>query len=240
MKYDKVVRAGINGCGNIVVEQILNYLFDQTNNELDRTRSRFYRPANSSDKVIHTFRYIDNLEPSNNCHNNGLSELYLGVIIPNRDFRSALASQMRKRDIPPTETTIRKMYQDLFLVMYKERHKYTVKFPSQEDILVLDYSKYFNDLDYLIDKLQWFLEIDVSEIQRSKIHSRFSMKTNIDISNRMNNWSQVDTDSGVHGRHIGTGLPESWITFFPQELHHFVTKLMWNELVEYGWEDRKG
>jgi metal-dependent hydrolase (beta-lactamase superfamily II) len=72
MKYDKVVRAGINGCGNIIVEQILNYLFDQTNNKLDRSQAGFHRPASASDKVIHTFRYLDHLEPGNKCHLPGL------------------------------------------------------------------------------------------------------------------------------------------------------------------------
>ena len=118
MKYDKVVRAGINGCGNIVVEQILNYLFDQTNNRLDKSRSGFHRPANADDQVIHTFRYIDNLEPGNKCHVVGLNQLHLGVIIPNRDFRSALASQMRKRGIAPTTSTVLNIYKDLYSVLY--------------------------------------------------------------------------------------------------------------------------
>lgn len=236
MKYDKIVRAGINGCGNIIVEQILNYLFDQTNNQLDKTRPGFHRPASVDDRVIHTFRYLDNLEPGNKCHVAGLSKFHLGVIIPNRDFRSALASQMRKRGITPTTTTIMKIYQDLFLVMYRERHKYTTIFPNQEDVLVLDYRKFFGDLNYLMDELKRFLEINITDEQRLVIHQKFSIDTNRQIAQKMNNWSQVDTDSGIHGRHIGTGEPESWKTFFPPELHEFVTQLMWSELVAYKWE----
>lgn len=237
MKYDKVIRAGINGCGNIVVEQILNYLFDQTNNKLDKTHSGFHRPANVDDRIIHTFRYIDNLEPGNRCHVAGLNKLRLGVIIPNRDFRSALASQMRKRGIVPTIATITKIYKDLFSVMYKERHKYTTDFPNQEDVLVLDYRKFFCNLDYLMDELERFLEIDITVAKRSEIHDRFSLNSNKSISKKMNNWSQMDTESGIHGRHIGTGEPESWKTFFTTELHEFVTELMLSELTAYGWDN---
>lgn len=237
MKYDKVIRAGINGCGNIVVEQILNFLFDQANNQLDKTRPGFYRPANANDRIIHTFRYIDNLEPGNRCHVAGLSKLSLGVIIPNRDFRSALASQMRKRGIVPTVATITKIYKDLFSVMYRERHRYTTDFPNQEDVLVLDYRKFFCNLDYLMDELERFLEIDITAAKRSEIHKRFSLNSNKSISKKMNNWNQMDTESGIHGRHIGTGEPESWKTFFTTELHEFVTELMLSELTAYGWEN---
>lgn len=236
MKYDKIIRAGINGCGNIIVEQILNYLFNQANNELNKSHTGFHRPANINDQIIHTFRYIDNLEPGNSCHVSGLDKLHLGVIIPNRDFRSALASQMRKRGIVPTNITITKIYQDLFLVMYRERHKYTTMFPNKEDVLILDYRKFFNNLDYLMNELERFLEINITIVQRSEIHQKFSLDANRKIAKRMNNWNQMDTESGIHGRHIGTGEPESWKTFFPPKLHEFVTKIMWSELITYGWE----
>ena len=236
MKYDKVIRAGINGCGNIIVEQILNYLFDQTNNPIDRSKPGLCRPANADDLVIHTFRYLDNLEPGNKCHVAGLTELNLGIIIPNRDFRSALASQMRKRGLPPTKNNILQIYRSLFSVMYRERHKYTTTFPNQEDVLLLDYRKFFGNLDYLMDELERFLEINITTSQRSEIHEKFSLAANREIAKGMNNWGQMDAESGIHGRHIGTGKPESWKTFFPSGLHGFVTQIMLQELTAYGWE----
>lgn len=239
MKYDKIVRAGIVGCGNIFLEQILNYLFDQTNNELDKSHSEFYRPANPQDRVIHTFRYIDNLEPGNKCHVTGLDELHLGIIIPNRDFRSALASQMRKQCLLPTIDAIRQMYQNMFSVMYRERHKYTTIFPHQEDVLVLDYRKFFNNPNYIISILEQFLEIKITDEQQTVICKKFSIDVNRKIAQTMGSWNQMDADSGIHGMHIGTGHPESWKTFFPEKLHGFVTELMWTELIEYGWENAK-
>lgn len=237
MKYDKVIRAGINGCGNIVVEQTLNYLFGQTNNSIDRSKPGLHRPANVEDIVIHTFRYIDNLEPGNRCHVSNVKELNIGIVIPIRDFRSALASQMRKRGIKPTKSSIRIMYENLFLVMYREMHKYKTIFPNPNDVLVLDYHKYFGDMDYLIEQLKSFLQIDVTEEQKAHIRENFSIEVNKNISTRMHNWSEMDTSSGIHGRHIGTGEPESWKTFFSTELHEFVTELMRSELTAYGWGD---
>ncbi len=236
MKYDKIVRAGICGCGNIVVEQVLNYLFDQNNNAIDKTKSTFHRPANSSDRVIHTFRYLDNLEPANIHHLSDLDKLHLGIIIPIRDFRSALASMMRKEQIPPNEQGIRHMYNSLFIHMYRQTMRYKTEYKYQEDILWLDYSKYFCNFDYLLCKLEQFLEINIDKTKKAKIAQQFDINNNKKIANTMNSWNQIDTISGVHGRHIGIGHPESWKTFFPENLHKFVTNLMLSELTQYGWK----
>lgn len=216
MRYDKIVRAGINGCGNIVIEQILHYLLGK-------------------DKVISTFRYLDNLEPNNQCHVPGLEKLHLGVVIPERDFRSALASQIRKRKLAPTRANIQHIYNSLFSIMYKNRHQYTTRFPNQNDILILDYRLYVNNLTYALDTLAKFLDITITVEARQEILQRFSIENNKKIAKTMSNWQTVDAVSGVHGMHIGTSKPDSWKTFFPPELHEFVTKLLWSELTQYGW-----
>lgn len=217
MKFDKVVRAGINGCGNIVVEQILHYLLGK-------------------DKVISTFRYLDNLEPNNQCHVAGLEKLHLGVVIPERDFRSALASQIRKRKLSPTRANIQHIYDTLFSIMYRNRHQYTTRFPDQNDILILDYRLYFDNINYILNELQRFLEIIITVEQREEILQRFSRENNKRIAKTMPNWQTVDPVSGVHGMHIGTSQPDSWKTFFPPELHEFVTDLLRPALLQYGWK----
>lgn len=233
MKYDKIIRAGINGSGNIVIEQILNYLFAQKNQPIDITKSQFHRTAGKDDIVIHTFRYLDNLEPSNDHHSEGLENLNLGIIIPHRDFRSVLASQIRKRKLLPTIANIKRIYHTLFREMYVERHKYTTQFPNQQDILILEYSRYFENIDYAISQLEIFLEIQVTDKQKNFIKNEFSLEKNKKKSSTMQSWSQVDTLSGIHGQHIGNGQPNSWKTFFPEKLHEFVTRLMSEELREY-------
>jgi len=219
MKYDKIVRAGINGCGNIVIEQILFYLFPR-------------------DKIISTFRYLDNLEPNNKSHIAGLEKLHLGVVIPERDFRSAIASQIRKRKLPPTRESIEYVNRLLFADMYKSRHEYTTRFPNQEDILILDYRLYYNNINYVLDELQRFLQITITDEQREYILKTFSRENNKKIAATMSNWQTIDSKSGVHGMHIGNSEPDSWKAFFPVDLHEFVTEFLRAELIEYGWIEK--
>lgn len=233
MKYDKIVRAGICGCGNIVVEQVLNYLFHQTNNVIDQTKSPFYRPANNSDIVIHTFRYIDNLEPANRHYFRDVDKLRLGIIIPLRDFRSALASMMRKENVSPNQQGIMRIYNSLFAPMYKQTLRYKKEYKYQEDILWLDYKKYFCNFDYLLTQLEYFLDTTINIQKRLEIARNFDINQNRKIAHTMKSWNQVDTKSGIHGKHIGTGNPDSWKTFFPKTMHEFVNKLMEPHLKEF-------
>jgi hypothetical protein len=120
--------------------------------------------------------------------------------------------------------------------MYQEMHKYITHFPHQEDILILEYSRYFNNLNYVISKLKNFLEIEITNEQKKFINEEFSIEANKKIVQTMQSWSQVDTTSGIHGQHIGNGRPDSWKTFFPNDIHDFVNNLMEPHLEEFDFE----
>ncbi len=213
MKYDIVIRCGVPGCGNTLVQLILKHLVGKS-------------------KVVGTHRYLDHLEKPID-----LSLYRVGIIAPYRDFRSALASQMRKRRISPTCETVQNTYRDYFISTYTEFHKFRTKYPHPEDVLLLRYPLFYNNYDYLLDQLQDFLAITVSKQQRGQIKKQFSMQANQEkiIKIGLKNWNNIDEETLLHGNHIGNGKPDSWKTFFPLELHEFVTDLMRPALCEYGW-----
>ena len=191
MRFQRVIRAGVAGSGNTLVQLVLRYLLGK-------------------DMVTGTHGYI---APCGD----------VGIIITHRDCRSVLASALRKRQQEPTRNSIKTIYNNFFTPMY---------------ILDLRYPDFFDNYDYLMDQLQVFLEIKIEAIQRSRVKSEFSMDSNLKKigSLGLKKWSEVDAETQLHGRHIGTGHPESWKTFFPEELHAFINNLMWSELVESGWE----
>ena len=215
MKYDQILRSGIGGSGNTLVRLILAYLLGDS-------------------KVVGTHRYVDDLEESIT-----LTSGNVGIILPCRDFRSVIASTIRKRKQSPTKQMIQDTYRIFFTPQYESFHKFRTEYPRQQDILRLMYSRFFNDYDYLLDKLQDFLSITITQQQRDFVKDRFSLqscKDRITLS-QLQNWEEVDEQTRLHGNHIGTGLPESWKTFFDPALHKFVTEMMWAELVEYGYEE---
>lgn len=214
MKYGIIIRGGIPGCGNTLVRLILEYLIGKS-------------------KVIGTHRYVDRLEDPID-----LTLSKVGIIIPYRDFRSALASQMRKRRILPTYDTTIRIYEHDFIPAYTEFHKFRIQYPHPENVLLLRYPLFYKNTDYLLDQLQNFLAIAISEQQRSQIKEQFSIQTiqKKIVKLGLKDWTDVDKETLLHGNHIGNGRPDSWKTFFPPELHKLVTKLMWQKLVEYDWE----
>lgn len=215
MKYDKIIRAGIAGCGNTLIQLILQHLIGKS-------------------KIIGTHRYVNNLETPID-----LSPYRIGIIMPCRDFRSVIASDIRKNKQLPTLINIERTYKQLFTPMYTEFHKFRTEYQYPEDILLLRYPLFYDNYDYLLDQLQSFLAIIITNQQRDQIKKQFSMQANKKrISQfKLNDWNDVDEKTQLHGNHIGTGEPESWKTFFPLELHNFITKLMWSELIEYQWEN---
>ncbi len=214
MKYDIVIRGGVPGCGNTLVRLILECLVGKS-------------------RVIGTHRYVDRLEDPID-----LTSTKVGIITPCRDFRSTLASQMRKRGIPPTHKTIINMYQDHFVLVYTEFHKFRTQYPYPKDVLLLRYPLFYKNNDYLLDQLQDFLAITISEQQRSHIKKQFSIQAiqKKIVKLGLKDWADIDEETLLHGNHIGNGRPDSWKTFFNPRLRKFVTELMWPELVEYGWE----
>ena len=214
MKYDQVIRAGMCGSGNTLIRLILDYLLDES-------------------KVIGTHRYLDNLEiPTSLISDN------IGIVIPCRDFRSVIASTMRKTRQSVSRSNIIAIYKNFFTPQYVALDKFRTKYPRQEDILWLMYNRFFHNYDYIVDKLQDFLFIDVTQEQRDQIKKSFSLRANKNriTELKLKNWENVDTHTKLHGNHIGTGAIESWKTFFKPELHEFVTELMLTELTTYGYE----
>lgn len=217
MKYDHIVRAGICGSGNTLVRLILAYLLGDS-------------------KITGTHRYIDNLEEPITTISDKI-----GIIIPYRDFRSIIASEIRKRRQSPIESNIKTTYKHFFTPQYKEFHKFRTDYYRKEDILWLVYARFFENYEYIADQLQSFLSITITQQQRHQIKQLFSLQANKRriLQLKLRNWKDLDGQTGLHGNHIGTGEPESWKTFFDYKLHEFITKLMLTELVEYGYEDKK-
>lgn len=211
MKYDKILIFGIPGSGNTVIGQILRYLFN-------------------SNIIWYTHNYIDNLEDNRNIDPN----INLGIIISLRDFRSVLASTMRKINLLPNIDNINEIYQTRFKPEYNNLFQYKTNYPKQENILYMDYKKSYRNFYYIFEQLENFLDIRISTEDKKSIINKFNIDANKKISDKLKIWDMIDKTTDIHGNHIWTGEPNSWKYFFPKELHDYVTNILKSELKTLG------
>lgn len=160
----------------------------------------------------------------------------VGIIIPYRDFRSVLASMLRKNKLYTNRATIRLVYETSFYNAYNaiKSYKYHYKYP--QNILWLQYIKFFNDVNYLLDRLQQFLAIKISASDQKYIEKHFSLKANKCIADRLESWETMDQESRIHGFHIGTDKPDSWKDFFSKKMQLHITELLKDELKRWEFE----
>lgn len=229
MKYEYLLRAGLQGSGNTFIQQILIELIRR-------------------EKMFNTHRYIDKITTVDHRRAVFAEDGRTGIVIPLRDFRSSICSMLRRYRIQPTESSLSRQYH-IFINFYNEFQKFRDEYENQNDILWLEYAQFFYDYEYLFDALESFLNIEIGLVQREFLKTRYSLITNKVISDILTRHddvnyeasfeSRIDEATQMSGNHVGTGVPDSWKTFIPKELHEFITQLMWSELVEYGFENDK-
>ena len=208
MRFKKLVQYGIPGSGSTLVWQILVYICRQ------KTKVENENPKKIVRKRHRFKRYF----------------YRTGVVVTYRDFRDWLANRMRKRRIEITKENINNLYEDIFKndfyqSLLKCRDTYAGR--RKKYILWLRYEDFVGNLDYIITSLEDFLQIT--------INTNFSLEHNKAISDRLKTFDNKCDDSLIHGNHIGTGRPNSWKDFFPEQLHSYITNLMYDELSEWNY-----
>ena len=160
-----------------------------------------------------------------------------GIIIPYRDFRSVMATSMRRANASQnSKNSILNEYRTFFIKHYVAIESYKNNYKYPKNILWLPYVKFFDDIDYLLNKLQKFLEIEISISQKSHILQKFSMEKNRQIADKLKSFRVSDSTSQIHGCHIDTGDPDSWKQFFPEKMQVYVTNLLKTELERWKFK----
>lgn len=82
---------------------------------------------------------------------------------------------------------------------------------SRSDIKLV-YEKFYNDYDYIYDKLEAWLDITITKTERKIITKKIGRPATKKLQKKFENFSQMHSLEHIHGHHISNdnGKPGSW------------------------------
>ena len=97
---------------------------------------------------------------------------------------------------------------------------------KKSNAIFLIYEKFYNNFDYIFDKIEQFFKIGISENRRDKLKKKYNVGNLKKISDSMDNFQQIDKLTLLHGQHISKeyGAKDQWKVYIPLELQDYCTK----------------
>ena len=105
----------------------------------------------------------------------------------------------------------------------------------EADPIVLKYEDFYNDHNYIFNKLADAFGIEIPEAEREEISSRYTVEENRKRANALKDFNEMDEEE-IHGDHIGTVVPGSWKQTVPYWGHDRVEKTCRPIAREFGYE----
>jgi len=102
-------------------------------------------------------------------------------------------------------------------------------------IIWLQYEKFYNDFDWLLDRLEEFFDDKYETAKRDYIAKKCSRAQNEKIAKQMLTFKKYDDDSFIHGNHIMTGEPGSWKLIVPASHHKVFNDTLKPSLEKWGY-----
>ena len=185
-------------------------------------------------EVLHSHEFVDNCDWD-----------MIGTV---RDFRDLFISHWRiwfgkfengKLINSPTENQINCILRTMQVKLdtlntYDERYK--------GKYMLLRYEDFYNNPDYIFDKLETFLDISILQKDRERIKEKTSLEANrkrqdkVKIIDKVRIFNNVDKD--IHANHISPIDPETgyWKKIVNQKFHHIVEESLSDELKKWGYK----
>lgn len=89
---------------------------------------------------------------------------------------------------------------------------------SHRQSLLLNYDS-FSELDYIFENLESFFKITIAEEERSYMKANFSKARLKTISDSLEDFSQIDPSTQIHGNHIHESSPGYWKEIIDPSFH---------------------
>lgn len=187
-----IVQLSLPRTGSTLLFNILQYLFE----------------SGDQNRVIktHTFSHIP-------THIKKDKTIYLVSSL--RSPLDQLASRILTFNIDPKETNFL-LREVKALVKHQKKLIRTVT--KQKHSLLLNYDQ-FSDFDYLFDNLERFFEIHIAEEDRAYIRKNFCKESFQKVSDALQDYTQIDPLTNLHGNHIHQSFPGYWKGLISPSLH---------------------
>lgn len=173
------------------------------------------------------------------------------VVATIRDFRDILCTYFKRANLPVTKSSID------FLVnqhaveadSFKDLYRVTEVWAGKDNILWLKYEDFFNDFEYLFDRIEVFFRTTLTQDQKQHARSSYSLQANQERVRQADalckkegamgwlddSWKSYTVD-GINGLHITDGgSVGKWKRIIPEHLQGYVCELLEEPLKKYGY-----
>lgn len=201
---------GFPRSGGTFIWNIINYLFGGRVHH----QSHHYRLTNS--KVIATYRDFRDCAISWwRVHEGKFDEI----------------DKIKKANFNDVEKYLDLTKRSINNHLYEYRKNY-----NSHQILYMQYEKFYNNFEYIFENISNFLELIISEEDRTIIKEEFSLKRNKKRAKEFKDFSMFSGKYHIHGHHIFTGEVGTWKKIVNLNDHDTITEYLYNELKEWGYE----
>lgn len=162
------------------------------------------------------------------------------MIVPYRDFRDVLVSQWRvKNDISKEEIDSgRRMtsseLEEMLVFMEEQIRIMEKNVRSNPHCLLLKYEQFYNDFEFLYDRIESYLGQSYSVDLREHLSTKFSLKANESRASQMDSFEKWD-DNGIHGHHILTGKEKTWMGLIAPSDYQTLNNGLAKSLEDWGY-----
>ena len=171
------------------------------------------------------WQVLKELFPNNKvlkCHIKEMADLQQGkrrlpllhpVIITQRDPRDVLISMIKIRhfinDVERIKTDLDRAILLQYIPELKSKEN-TLRLCAEAPeklqllgpVLLLRYENFYNNYDYLFDKLETFFAIEIDLPTRRRLEESTSIRANVARQKKLNTFLEVDPETYIHGDHI--------------------------------------
>jgi hypothetical protein len=173
---------------------------------------------------------------------NCVKERGVKVVVTIRDFRDVLTSNWRVMNNitfkelsdgrKPTDEEIKiEINRTIFFI--EELHKMIDYYGDQ--MTILKYKNFYKNHDYLYDRLEGYLAINISIELRQELSEKYGIKANRERADKLDSFRNWDS-SGIHGNHIFKGEVGGWKEIIKSPHHAMINDSLQNYLERWKYQ----
>lgn len=120
-------------------------------------------------------------------------------------------------------------------IRYVKRNFYelALQLKKSSNICLLKYEEFVYDHDYIYQELEKFFGVQIDGSVRDRIKSATSVDVNQKRSKRYSQFGEYDTETLIHGKHVGSAEVGQWKIVCPSWLQLSLNLLLWREIIYY-------
>ena len=81
---------------------------------------------------------------------------------------------------------------------------------TKKNLLILKYENFYNNYNYLFDEIEKVFNITISDEDKTKLHTLFSLSSMKKLSAQFEDFSTYDAGVQIHGNHINLVTPNAY------------------------------